>query len=70
MSKEKMCSLEKIGYLRELPKNADINDYESLSITEKCGKQIILYRLLSKRKQFDDTTNFTSSWDVFNSYLN
>ena len=70
MSEKKRSSLEKIGYLKTLPKNADINDYESLLITEKDGKIITLYILASERKEFDDTSNFTNSWDVFNSYLN
>tara|TARA_X000000368_G_C22969820_1_gene684937 strand:- start:302 stop:514 length:213 start_codon:yes stop_codon:yes gene_type:complete len=70
MSEKKTSSLEKIGYLKILPKNADINDYESLLITEQDGKKITLYRLSSEREEFDDTSNFSNSWDVFNSYLN
>ena len=70
MSEKKISSLEKIGYLKTLPKDADINDYESLLITEKDGKIITLYVLVSERKEFDETSNFTNSWDVFNSYLN
>ena len=70
MSEKNTSSLEKIGYLKTLPKDADINDYESLLITEKDGKKITLYRLSSERKEFDDTSNFSNSWDVFNSYLN
>ena len=70
MSEKNTSSLEKIGYLKALPKNADINDYESLLITEKDGEKITLYRLSSEREEFDDTSNFSNSWDVFNSYLN
>ena len=70
MSEKKVSSLEKIGYLKTLPKDADINDYESLLITEKDDKRITLYRLSSEKKEFDDTSNFNNSWDVFNSYLN
>lgn len=69
MSK-KISSLEKIGYLKKLPKGADINDYESLVITQKNGGKITLYRLSSENLRFDDTSNFKSSWDVFKSYLN
>lgn len=69
MSEKKTSSFEQIGYLKNLPNNADINDYESISITEKDGKKVTLYRLSSERKEIDDTTNFSSSWDVFNSYL-
>ena len=70
MSEKNTSSLEKIGYLKTLPKDADINDYESLLITEKDGEKITLYRLSSEREEFDDTSNFSHSWDVFNSYLN
>ena len=67
---DKISSLEKIGYLKRLPKGADINDYESLVITTKEGTKITLYRLASEKIQFDDASNFNISWDVFNSYLN
>ena len=70
MSEKKISSLEKIGYTKILPNNANINDYESLLITEKDGKKITLYRLSSKRVEYDDTNNFSNSWDVFNSHLN
>ena len=69
MSEKKISSLEKIGYLKTLPKDADINDYESLLITKKDGGKITLYKLSSERTEFDDTSNFSNSWDVFNSYL-
>ena len=70
MSKKKISSFKKIGYIEKLPKNADINDYESLLITEKNGDRIKLYRLYSDKKEFDDTTYFSNSWKVFNSHLN
>ena len=70
MSDKKISSLEKIGYLKEIPESADINDYESLLITKKNGKTIKLYRLSSEKNRFDETTNFSNSWDIFNSYLN
>ena len=70
MSENKIPALEKIGYLKTLPKNADINDYESLIITKKDGQKVTLYKLSIDRKEFDDISNFSNSWDVFNSYLN
>ena len=69
MSEKKISSLEKIGYLKTLPKDADINDYESLLITGKNEKKTTLYKLSAERTEFDDTSNFSNSWDVFNSYL-
>ena len=70
MSENKIPALEKIGYLKTLPKNADINDYESLIITKKDGQKVTLYKLSIDRKEIDDISNFSNSWDVFNSYLN
>ena len=70
MSERKISSLEKIGYIKSIPEDANINDYESLLVNKKDGGKITLYRLSSKRKEFDDTSNFSNSWNVFNSYLN
>tara|TARA_B110000196_G_C20820433_1_gene508922 strand:+ start:464 stop:697 length:234 start_codon:yes stop_codon:yes gene_type:complete len=67
--KKKKSYLEKVGYLKILPKEANINDYETLLITEKDGKKITLYRLSSEREEINDTGNFSNSWDIFNSYL-
>ena len=39
MHKKKTSSLEKIGYLKSLPKDADINNYESVSIKKKKWKK-------------------------------
>ena len=69
MPEDKISSLEKIGYIKSLPKDADINDYENISIKEKNGKTLILYRALENRKKIDDISNFSNSWGVFNSYL-
>jgi hypothetical protein len=69
MSEKKISYLEKVGYLKILPKDANINDYESLLMTEKDGKKITLYRLSSEREEINDTGNFSNSWDIFNSYL-
>ncbi len=69
MSNKKISSLEKIGYIKKLPKGANINDYESICLKQKSGKKITLYRYLNHRKEIDDVSNFSSSWDVFNRYL-
>ena len=69
MSDNKTSSLEKIGYIKTLPKNADINEYESISVKNTNGESIILYRFLENRTDFDDTSNFTNSLEVFNSFL-
>ena len=69
MSNNKTTSLEKIGYIKNLPKNADINEYESVSVKNTNGESIILYRFLENRTDFDDTSNFSNSLEVFNSFL-
>jgi len=69
MPEKKISSLEKIGYIKSLPKGADVNDYESISITEENGKTLTLFRALEDKKEFDDIGNFSNSWNVFNSFL-
>ena len=69
MPEKKISSLEKIGYIKSLPKGADINDYENISIKKKNGETLILYRALEDRKEIDDIANFSNSWEVFNSFL-
>ena len=70
MSKKHLSYLEKNGFQKKLPKNADIDNYESIIIKQKDGKKIKLYRLSSLKETFDDTKNFNSSWKIFNSHLN
>ena len=69
MSNNRISSLEKIGYQKNLPKGSDINDFEVISITQKNGIKINLYRNKKEKKEIDETTNFDSSWEVFNSLL-
>jgi hypothetical protein len=69
MSEKKQSSFEKVGYIKQLPTNADISDYESILVKNNDGKFTRLYRKIVKKRKFDDTTNFSESWDVFNSLL-
>jgi len=69
MSNNKISALEKIGYIKRLPKGSDINNYESICLKQKNGKQITLYRYLDDKKEIDDVSNFNSSWDVFNRHI-
>ena len=62
-------SLEKIGYIKTLPKNSDINEYESISVKNTNGESIVLYRFIETKTDFDDTSNFSNSLEVFNSFL-
>ena len=70
MSEKKIRAFEEIGYVKKLPKGSDINDYESITIKNKNGEKIKLYRNRVDIEEIDDTSNFTNSWNVFNSYLN
>jgi len=69
MSEKKIRAFEDIGYIKKLPKGSDINDYESINIKINSGEKLTLYRNLSEKKEIDDTSNFGSSWDIFNSLL-
>ena len=69
MAEKKQSSFEKVGYIKQLPTNADISDYESILVKNNDGKFTKLYRKIVKKRTFDDTTNFSESWDVFNSLL-
>ena len=69
MSEKKQSSFEKVGYIKQLPTNAEISDYESILVKNNDGKLTTLYRKIVKREKFDDTANFSESWDVFNSLL-
>ena len=69
MSKKKQSSFTKAGYIKQLPTNADINDYESILVKNNDGKYTTLYRKIVEESKFDDTANFSESWDVFKSLL-
>ena len=69
MTEKKQSSFEKAGYIKQLPTNADISDYESILVKNNEGKFTTLYRKIVEERKFDDTINFSESWDVFNSLL-
>ena len=69
MPNKTTSSLEKIGYIKTLPKNSDINEYESISVKNTNGESIVLYRFIETKTDFDDTSNFNNSLEVFNSFL-
>ena len=69
MPNKTTSSLEKIGYIKTLPKNSDINEYESISVKNTNGESIVLYRFIETKTDFDDTSNFSNSLEVFNSFL-
>jgi len=69
MAEKKQSSFEKVGYIKQLPTNADISDYESILVKNNYGKSTTLYRKIVKEIKYDNTANFNESWDVFNSLL-
>ena len=69
MPNKTTSSLKKIGYIKTLPKNSNINEYESISVKKTNGESIILYRFIETKTDFDDTSNFNNSLEVFNSFL-
>ena len=64
----KICFL--LEDLKLNPEGADINDYEKISIRDKKGNINTLYRQRKKFEDLDDSTNFSSSWNIFKSHLN
>ena len=70
MERKKKSSLKAIGYLEQIPRGADINDYEQINIKNKKGNTKTLYRPIKKLNEIDETTNFNKSWKIFNNHLN
>ena len=56
-------------YIKNLQKDADINDFETISINTKNGEQVTLYRNKEYKNERDEKLNFRNSWEVFNSLL-
>ena len=69
MAEKKQSSFEKVGYIKQLPTDAVISDYESILVKNNKGKSTTLYRKIVEEKKIDDTVNFSESWDMFNSLL-
>ena len=69
MKSTEISSFEKIGYVKNLPKDADINDFETISVNTKNGEQVNLYRRKEYKNERDEKLNFRNSWEVFNSLL-
>jgi hypothetical protein len=61
--------LEKIGFVSQLPPQANIADYEVITINGKSGKKLKMYR--EKKEQIDKNglEDFTHSWTTFQQNL-
>ena len=69
MSENKLHSLEKIGYTKNVPEVSDLDNFETISVKSKSGETITLYRNKLEKEEFDENSDFSKSWDIFNSYL-
>lgn len=66
MSKSnKTSSLEKIGYIKSLPKDADLNDYEKITISYGNNQSMKMFRKKSEKSE-EDINNFHRSWKIYN----
>ena len=64
----KLLSLKKAGYIDSIPKDANLDEYEMISLKISNQKQKTLYRYIRENKK-EDISDFNTSWDVFNSLL-
>jgi len=69
MSEKKILSFEKIGYTKNIPKGSDLDNFEIISIKNKSGETITLYRNKLEKEEFDEISDFSKSWNIFNSHL-
>ena len=70
MSEKKLHSLEKIGYTKNVPEVSDLDNFETISVKSKSGETITLYRNKLEKEEFDEISDFSKSWDIFNTHLN
>ncbi len=57
--------LEKAGFIKKLPKNANPDDYEAITINDKFGKKILKYRFKKEKINKEDLEDFNRSWTIF-----
>ena len=69
MSEHKLHSLEKIGYTKNVPELSDLDNFETISVKIKSGETITLYRNKLEKEEFDEISDFSKSWNIFNSHL-
>ena len=69
MSEKKILSFEKIGYTKDVPEISDLDNFETISVKIKSGETITLYRNKLEKEEFDEISDFSKSWNIFNSHL-
>ena len=60
---------EKIGFVSQLPKKANIDDYEVITINGKSGEKLKMYREKKEQIDIDGLEDFTHSWTTFQQNL-
>ena len=68
MSENKLHSLEKFGYTKDVPEASDLDNFETISVKRKSGETITLYRNKLEKEEFDEISDFSKSWDIFNDH--
>ena len=68
MSEKKILSFQKIGYTKNIAKGSDLDNFEIISIKNKSGETITLYRNKLEKEEFDEISDFSKSWNIFNSH--
>ena len=61
--------LEKAGFIKQLPSNANPDDYEVITINDKSGSKILMYRLKKEQINKEDLEDFNRSWTTFQQNL-
>ena len=61
--------LEKIGFLSKLPPQANIDDYEVITIKGESGEKLKMYREKKEQIDIDGLEDFTHSWTTFQQNL-
>ena len=64
-----ISTLEKKGFLSQLPPKANIDDFEEIIINVKSGEKLKMYRRRKEQIDKEDLENFTSSWTTFQQNL-
>ena len=64
-----ISTLEKKGFLSQLPPKANIDDFEEIIINVKSGEKLKMYRRKKEQIDKEDLENFTSSWTTFQQNL-
>ena len=65
-----ISTLEKKGFLSQLPPKANIDDFEEIIINVKSGEKLKMFRRKKEQIDKEDLENFTSSWTTFQQNLN